>query len=248
MKRQQEIMGMNVVLEIADKNVGESIFDKIFSCLRDVDERFSPYKKNSELSRMNRGEISADNLSQEMKEVLKLSEQTKNDTNGYFDIRKPDGSIDTCGMVKGWAIQRASEILDKEGFKNYCLEIAGDIQVKGNNSEGKPWAIGIRSPVEPFTDIIKVLSVSDRGIATSGSSARGEHIYDSHTKKPAQSSIISITVIGPNIYEADRFATAAFAMGERGIDFIEGLSGFEGYSINRDGIATMTSNFNKYVK
>jgi len=60
--------------------------------------------------------------------------------------------------------------------------------------------------------------------------------------------IVSLTVIGPNIYEADRFVTAAFAMGKEGIYFIEKLDGFEGYMIDSNGLATFTSGFEKYVK
>ena len=60
--------------------------------------------------------------------------------------------------------------------------------------------------------------------------------------------ILSLTVVGPNIYEADRFATAAFAMQREGINFIENLNGFEGYSIDKNGTATMTSNFEKYTR
>ena len=59
---------------------------------------------------------------------------------------------------------------------------------------------------------------------------------------------MSLTVIGPDIYEADRFATAAFAMGMEGIEFIERLSGFEGYIITNEGIATMTSGFEQFTK
>ncbi len=67
-------------------------------------------------------------------------------------------------------------------------------------------------------------------------------------KKDAVADIVSLTVIGPNIYEADRFATAAFAMGENGIFFIDNLPGFEGYVVNKNGIATMTQGFNQYQK
>ena len=65
--------------------------------------------------------------------------------------------------------------------------------------------------------------------------------------KVAAAEIASISVIGPNVYEADRFATAAFAMGEKGIEFIEGLKGFEGYMIKNNQIAVMTSGFKKYL-
>ena len=60
--------------------------------------------------------------------------------------------------------------------------------------------------------------------------------------------IVSISVIGQNIYEADRFATAAFAMQKEGINFIERLDGLEAYMIDNKGIATMTSGFEKYTK
>jgi thiamine biosynthesis lipoprotein len=64
---------------------------------------------------------------------------------------------------------------------------------------------------------------------------------------PLVTDVLSLTVIGPNIYEADRFATAAFAMGEEGIRFIERLEGFEGYMIDRRGQATFTSGFTRYI-
>ena len=83
-------------------------------------------------------------------------------------------------------------------------------------------------------------------MATSGTYLRGEHIYNPKNNQPA-SEIISLTVIGSNVYEADRFATGAFAMGQAGIQFIEALPGFEGYMIDHRGTATMTSGFTGYV-
>ncbi len=59
--------------------------------------------------------------------------------------------------------------------------------------------------------------------------------------------IISLTVIGPNILESDVYATAAFAMGKEGIRFIGNLKGFEGYMIDKTGLATYTGGFEKYV-
>jgi FAD:protein FMN transferase len=64
---------------------------------------------------------------------------------------------------------------------------------------------------------------------------------------PLDGNIASLTVIGHNIYEADRFATAAFAMGAEGVHFIEGLAGFEAYQIDTSGVATFTTGFARYV-
>jgi len=245
MKKNKIIMGMPVTIEIVDQNVKKEIFNEVFGLLISIDERFSTYKKVSEITLFNEGKISDKYLSKDMKEVLSLSEKTKNETNGFFDIAY-NGKIDPSGLVKGWAIYKAAELLHKNGFKNFYVEIAGDIEISGLNKDGKKWAIGIRNPFNKKENI-KVVYLSNKGIATSGTYERGNHIYNPKDKKIANE-IISLTVIGPNIYEADRFATAAFAMGIDGVNFIENLPGFEGYMIDHNGIATFTSNFEKYVK
>lgn len=236
---------MSVVVEIVDSNTTQEVFDEVFNYLTSIDERFSAYKKTSELTLYNEGKIAEKDLSSEMKEVLELSEKTKIETDGFFDIVY-DGKIDPSGLVKGLAIYNASELLRKKGFKNFYVEIAGDIEVRGLNSEGKKWAIGIRNPFNKMENV-KVVYLKDRGIATSGNYERGKHIYNPKGKKLADE-IVSLTLIGPNVYEADRFATACFAMGIDGINFIEKLSGFEGYMIDHNGIATFTSNFEEYLK
>ena len=236
---------MPVVVEIVDANANQEIFKEIFDYLISAEERFSVYKKNSEITLYNEGKIKKEELSDEMKEVFRLSEKTKNDTGGFFDISYGD-KINPSGLVKGWAIYNASLILRKRGFKNFYVEIAGDIEIAGLNNEGNKWAIGIRNPFNKEENV-KVVYLSDKGIATSGNYERGKHIYNPKEKKEADE-IASITVIGPNVYEADRFATAAFAMGKEGINFIEKLDGFEGYMIEKNKMATLTTNFNKYVK
>lgn len=245
MKKTRNIMGMPVIIEIVDSNATQEIFEEIFNYLISVDEKFSPYKKKSEVSLYNEGKITKKDLSTEIKEVLELSEKTKNDTDGFFDITY-NGKINPSGLVKGWAIYNASLILRKNGFKNFYVEIAGDIEIAGLNSENKKWSIGIRNPFKKEENI-KILYLSNVGIATSGNYERGKHIYNP-IKKMEADEIASLTVIGPNIYEADRFATACFAMGKKGIYFIENLSGFEGYMINNNGIAIFTSEFEKYTK
>ena len=91
------------------------------------------------------------------------------------------------------------------------------------------------------------LPSSGAGVATSGSYLRGAHIYNPHAPNAAVSDVVSLTVIGPNILEADRFATAAFAMGEAGIAFIERMDGLEGYQIDARGMAQMTSGLGRYL-
>lgn len=246
MKETRILMGMPVTAEIIGGK-RESLA-AVFDYFTYVDEKFSTYRYGSEISRLNRGEIAETNRSADMREILSLSERTKDETKGYFDIRRPDNSLDPSGIVKGWAILNAAERIARLGFKNFYIDAGGDIEARGHTAEGRKWSVGIRDPFASPSEnrIVKTLHVSDAGVATSGTYIRGDHIYDPVGRGELKT-VVSLTVIGPNAYEADRFATAAFAMGEDGIMFIESLDGFEGYSIDVRGIATMTGGFNKFT-
>ena len=240
-------MGMPVIIEVIDRNVNHEILAEVFAYFVYVDEKFSIYKSTSEISAINRGEIEVFDYSEDMKMVFALAEETKQLTQGYFDIKRGDGPYDPSGLVKGWAIFKAAQILWAKGMNNFFINVAGDIQVSGLNGQGESWKIGIQNPFNKKQELIKVLSLAEGGVATSGTYVRGTHIYNPTKNKSTMAEIISLTVIGKDVYEADRFATAAFAMGRAGINFIENLPGFEGYLIDKLGIATMTSGFTKYI-
>jgi thiamine biosynthesis lipoprotein len=244
MKQLQLLMGMPITVEIIDPGVTEADIENVFASFRAIDDTFSTYKEQSEISRINRGELCEEEYSDTMKTILALSEQTRQETQGYFDIYH-NGIADPSGIVKGWAILQAAHILKEAGYTNFYVDAGGDIQLAGNNG-GKPWRVGIRNPFNRKENV-KVLEITDKGIATSGTAIRGQHIYDPHHPGTPLQDIVSLTVIGPNVYEADRFATAAFAMGKRGIYFIEQLPGFEGYMIDASARATFTSGFERYV-
>jgi len=238
-------MGMPITLEVVDPTVTAQAFDDVFGYFEYVDEKFSTYKQDSEISKINRRELLLEESSEDMKTIFALAEQTRVETNGYFNIQHND-IYDPSGVVKGWAIYNAAQILRQEEFNNFYVEAGGDIQMCGTNGEGQKWRIGIRNPFN-LDEIVKVLSVTDCGVATSGTYVRGQHIYNPLDDNQIITDVLSLTVIGSDIYEADRFATAAFAMGRSGINFIEGLVGFEGYMIDKNKIATFTTGFEKWV-
>jgi len=246
MRQSQIIMGMPITIEVADSNAVADDITKIFDYFRYVDEKFSPYKDTSEVSEINNNKTPQAKQSQDMKTVLALCEQTKKDTDGYFDAYN-NGKLDPSGLVKGWAIYNAADMLKRAGFKNYYVEAGGDVQVSGKNNDGQAWQVGIKNPFNQ-NEIVKVVYLNNgEGIATSGNYIRGQHIYNPKNPGGEIKNIVSLSVIGPNIYEADRFATACFAMGKPGIYFLEKQPGLEGYIIDKDGIATMTSGFEKFV-
>jgi FAD:protein FMN transferase len=238
-------MGMPITLEVVDSTVTEEMFDTVFSYFQYVDEKFSTYKADSEITRINQRQINLAESSEDMRIVFALAEQTKQETQGYFDIVR-NGAFDPSGLVKGWAIYNAAEILRHQGCKDFYVDAGGDVEAVGRNHAGENWRAGIRNPFNS-NEIVKVLSLSNCGVATSGTYVRGQHIYNPKEIGQPITDILSLTVIGPNVYDADRFATAAFAMGRKGIEFVERLEGFEGYMIDRDRQATFTTDFERYV-
>lgn len=244
-KETRILMGMPITVEIVDPGASQEIVDQVYSYFEFIDEKFSTYKPLSEISLVNQGALAMDETSPEMITVFDLAEQWREETDGYFNIEHA-GIYDPSGLVKGWAISNAAEILRQSGCQNYYVEAGGDFQVAGKNRHGQSWRVGIRNPFN-VGEIVKVLSVSDRGVATSGTYIRGQHIYDPVSGRETIDDIVSLTVIGPDIYETDCFATAAFAMGRDGINYIETLDGFEGYMIDINHMATFTSGFERYV-
>jgi len=236
-------MGMPITVEIIGINV-EKHFKTIFDYFRQIDARYSTYKPDSEISQINNGLPEA-KWTDEMKMVLALCEQTRRDTKGYFNI-KHKGKLDPSGLVKGWAINNAADMLRKARVANFYIEAGGDIQASGMDAEQRKWTVGICNPFN-IKEIIKTISVTTEGVATSGTYIRGQHIYDPLHPDRTISRVKSLTVIGENIFEADRYATAAYSMGEKGIGFIESTPDLEGYMVTDNQLATYTSGFERYV-
>jgi thiamine biosynthesis lipoprotein len=244
MKQTRLIMGMPISIEIISDTNPQFDIDEAFAYFTYVDKKFSIYKKNSEISKINRGKLADADYSTDMKWILENCELTKQQTDGYFDVNHKN-KLDPSGLVKGWSIYNVAQLLKQKGHENFYVDAGGDIQVSGKNAEGKDWIVGIRNPFNRDENV-KILKIDGKGIATSGTYIRGQHVYNPKNASPLNE-IVSLTVIGPNVYDADRFATAAFAMQKAGVYFIEKLEGYEAYQIDKDGIALFTSNFNEYV-
>lgn len=239
-------MGMPITIEIVDAQT-TALGTDVFDWFDHVDRRFSPYIEASEVCRYSAGEIGVDALSDEMREVLALAETTRLESDGAFNIRRPTGFVDPSGIVKGWAISKAAKMIVARGSRNFYVEAGGDIQANGLTETGEAWAVGIRSPFNN-ADIIQIVALSGQGIATSGTYVRGGHIYDPRDPQRKLDQIVSVSVIADDVVDADRFATAAFAMGTEGIYFLENLPGVEAYVVDANGIATLTSGFGKYTR
>lgn len=233
-------MGMPITVDVRDSAADAAAFDAVFAELRDIDELFSPFKIESAISRINDGRLAPGDAPLLVREVLALCAQYERRTRGFFSPWHA-GRLDPSGLVKGWALGRAAAILDGRGYRDYFIDGAGDVWARGHSASRAPWRVGIRHPVER-DKVVRVVLASDLAVATSGTYEKGEHIYDPHTGLPT-TALLSMSVVGPSIVDADVFATAAFAMGPEGLDLIESEPGYEAYAIDRDLRATWTTGF-----
>src|SRR5712692_1648897 len=128
-------MGMPILIDVRDSAVDAAALDRAFDWLRFVDATFSTYKADSEISRLNCGELALADAHPDVREVLARCEELREETGGYFDIRapslaseewagnagRPSAAVDPSGLVKGWSVVRAAEILTAAGACNYSI-------------------------------------------------------------------------------------------------------------------------------
>jgi thiamine biosynthesis lipoprotein len=229
----EHVMGMPVVVDVRDDD-GEA--SDLFDWLRFVDETFSTYKPDSDVSRIARGELRPDQAHPLVGEVLDECERLREETRGYFDARA-GGTLDPSGLVKGWAVERGAQLLVERGLRSFAINAGGDIRLVGD----EPWRVGIQHPVER-DKVAKVIESGELAIATSGAYLRGDHVLNPHTRTPPRG-VLSVTITGPDLAIADAYATAAFAMGERGPWWTARLAGYEAMTILADGRVLSTPGF-----
>jgi thiamine biosynthesis lipoprotein len=241
-RRVEHIMGLPVVVDVRD-HCKSSVLDEQFDWLRWVDAIFSTYKDDSEISRINRGELRPEDAHPYVRQVLDRCDQLRDETEGYFDMRTPDGSIDPSGLVKGWAVDRAAAILNDAGLHNYAVSAGGDMRVRGRAVPELAWRVGIQNPLDRQHVAAVIESTTDLAIATSGAYARGEHVWNPHNGRPPVG-ILSVTIVGAELAIADAYATAAFAMGaELAPHWTARLYGYEAMTILADETVFKTGGF-----
>jgi thiamine biosynthesis lipoprotein len=178
-----------------------------------VDETFSVYRNDSQVSRIGRGELSPDDACPEVREVLVRCGELREATDGWFDHeggRARGRPLDPSGYVKGWSIDRAAEMLRFEGIERFCINAGGDVVAAGRPDGETPWQVGVRNP-DGAGDLAAVIAVVNAAVATSGTYERGDHIWP---LRPDTADLPgSVTIMGPELGVADALATAVFAGG-----------------------------------
>jgi FAD:protein FMN transferase len=245
--RVERIMGTAIGLDLRGGAVPPAVVEGVFERLRAVDERFSPYREDSEVSRLARGELDESTCSADLRFVLAACDHLSVTSGGAFDARHagPDGRLDPSGFVKGWAVEEVAWQLDAAGARDYVLNAGGDLIARGVAAPGRPWRVGIRHP-DQADRFAAVLAVSDRAVATSGTYERGEHIVDPRSGRPAVA-LRSLTVVGPRLAFVDAYATAAFVMGLDGLAWVAGHPDHEAMAITADDRIVRTAGMDAYL-
>ena len=231
------IMGMPVIVAIPDAK-DKTVFDTVFTYLRDVDLTFSPYRDDSEVSLFNNGTLKKDDLSADVQHVFDQCEYYSRLTNGYFSAYY-SRQFDPSGYVKSWAMQQAAHIIEAAGYQTYLMNIAGDMIGSG---ESRIWNIAIQDPLQKDA-VLGVAKLHNQSIATSGSYERGSHIVNPLTRS-ADSDLISVSIYGDDVIVADVFATTCVAMGSKEAEaFMSQHPSYAALFIKKDGSKTSLNGF-----
>lgn len=213
--------------------------------LHRADAVFSTWIAGSPVSRLRRGEVTLADLppevAAEVTEVLDLCQRAKTASRGWFDPWAMPGGLDPTGLVKGWAVQRAADLLRRAGVAAALVNGGGDLAAFGSPTPGQPgqpgppgppWRVGIRHPwrADALACVVNVRAA----IATSASYERGPHLIDPATGR-AVTGAASATVTGPSLAMADALATALAVGGDDALAAIGEVDGYEGYLIRADG-------------
>lgn len=173
----------------------------------------------------------------------------------YTKLKKENKEtlMNLSAIAKGYGVDEIAKLLLKEGYKNFLVEIGGEIYAHGNREKNENgWNVGIMNPADNSETAV-VVNLKDSAVATSGDYFNyirsGDNVY-SHTismkdGKPVKNNLTSVTVFGDNCQDIDAYATAFMAMGEKQAISFANRNNIEAifFVKNEDGdIETIVSN------
>lgn len=186
---------------------------QVATFLNQIDRDFSPFQVDSLVSKFQRRELLADELTPQFQEIYGIAVKAQTVTNGAFNPFY-DNKYDPTGLVKGWAIQRAFEqfiqpLITNNTVTGAALNGAGDIQMAVNATTDFRWHVAIENPNNTH-QVVWQYEIANGAMATSGFSQHANHIQTAHN---ISTDLSQVTIVAPELIEADVLATAAIAMG-----------------------------------
>jgi thiamine biosynthesis lipoprotein len=206
-------MGTAISLHALD--APEDAVDRFFNEIKALEVRLSRFREDSEVRRLERGELDIDDASPQVREVLVRCEALRSSTGGAFDHRPTvDGHqlLDPNAFAKGWIIEQAVLHLRMAGVSSYFVNAGGDVVVGAPSPGQAAWRVGITHPNDPAS-VFALVDLQHGAVATSGCYERGNHIRSSPAAGGGPDELTSVSVVGPELATADALATAVFAGG-----------------------------------
>ena len=219
-------MGMPVSIHLRGPDVrgaaAERAVASAYAELVRLDAVFSTYRPDSEISRRRRGESVPGGEDPLMAEVEELCGVATERTGGAFTAWLPDADgvlrYDPTGLVKGWAVDRAALELTGLPATAWAVNAGGDVlvgrhaHVAPEGADAAPWRIGVEDPRDR-SRMTAIVPLTTGAVATSGTAARGAHLFDPVTGQMVDR-VGSTTVVADTLLWADVWATALFVGGD----------------------------------
>ncbi|MCB1772514.1 MAG: FAD:protein FMN transferase [Gammaproteobacteria bacterium] len=150
--------------------------------------------------------------------------------------------VDLSSIAKGWGVDELAELLEREGIRNYLVEIGGELRAAGSKSPGQPWRIAVERPIAGQRSVQRIVNLGDVAMATSGDyrnffeqgGQRYAHTIDPRSGQTVRHRLASVTVFAPTCAEADGWATALMALGDQQAPAVAERHGIEALFIVRD--------------
>ena len=183
---------------------------------------------------------------EEINEALKLTGHNYLSINNHLKTSKLEKSgqcVDLGAIAKGYAADRAIEIYKQHGVESAFINLGGNVAAIGNKPNGDPFRVGIQNPLLERGQCLGAVNAANKTVVTSGDYVRYfekdnkkyHHILDPRTGYPAESSLISTTIVSKESIDADALSTAIFILGlEAGIKLIDSQEDMEAIFITKD--------------
>ncbi len=252
-KKTRTLLGTIVEITVVDRDkprraINRSL-EKAFREIERIEQLLSRFRPGSDISRINRDAyLRPTKVAFETIALIEKSIRFSQLTDGAFDITLERAGyrnikilkqrqrvsfanagmkLDLGGIAKGYAVDKAIEVLKQEGIKNALINAGGDIYGLGLKDRQGSWQVGLQHPRKKDV-ILAVLELEDRACATSGDYERRGHIINPKTGYPCKDAPASVTVLAEDCLTADALATSVFVLGpEKGINLVNQLEGPE---------------------
>lgn len=224
----------------------ETALSEAESKLTELEQRWSVTNSGSDIYAVNRSNGQAVSVSEDTANLLSFALQMSEETNGALE---PNMMLDLGAIGKGYAGDEAARVLRENGIASALINLGGNIQAIGSKPDGTAWRLGLR---DPFSDgTFGVLEIRNLAVVTSGNYERyfiGEdgrqygHIINPTTGYPAESELVSATVVAEQGRQCDALSTALFVMGlDRAVDYWQEHQNFDMILLTKNGEIYLTN-------